>query len=782
MADFGYDNRYRHGRDPEEGKGDKAPVYRPEPAFASNFLEAISKRDSSVAKNFVERVTSLGPVTAEDVTEILWTVSDKELVVDIAEALFTLTSHDVDPAMVEILPALIVVAERMVLDSDGYSKEAFDTLEASLERVLDAAQEAAPVWSNSEKDSAHAAAVEASIQFRADMFSRTGERDLEALRLIAQRGEWRTGGYWQSVEMLCTLDPSPRSLFYLAQAIEQHPEGKEARVAMRNAVKQSVREVSRNDFMHCVEWISSLPRVGHRAWATEQALIGLSPYAAAKPASLIGVLTSNNRREQVVGCDLCILIGMDPSFQLSLSARNELATVLQAVKRQALYSVQGSNLLLESAVRAWCYVTQDPRDATAIRAFISQALQTGRPLSADVIQSYAQLVARLGVCEPKSPVVPQSNRSTQEAPSERRAHPKAQELAAANKTLLIRRDVDGIVDRFVPEFSTAKQSQVLRLCDSLMSSFSLSDVSPRSADTSRRFYGAKEVAAFALRYQYLIEKGRIDVAAVLLPELLSTLDVAMEIRNNNSRDRVLEVLQECLEQVSYALAINRFFADYAVRRFSDADWHYLTALPERAATEDDEVSLELAVAALGVRAAIGEEREWQDALFTMWRTLSADRKGVLDYTSLSMLSVIAERRTPGAAWEVLVAASSRSEHEGFLREFTYGLLGNPIYPRLICKALSTQSGELLSKMFIIAQSMREHFTPEQRETIKDIARKHVNELGGLSLDAVVTLSIFSQSTSDAQLLMSLDTPIGVSEAVYTSTCADSAARILRAVG
>lgn len=782
MTDFGYDNRYRHGRDPEDRGGDNKPTGPAGSTFASDFMEALAKRESLVARTFVERIQALGPVTPEEITEIIRTVSDKELMVDVAESLFALTSQDIDLAMVSVIPALIVVAERMVLDPEGYSKDASDTLEASIERVLDAAQEVAPSFFASDKKLVPGSAAEASLQFRAEMFSTVVERDLETLRRTVRKGDWRVGGYWQVVELLCTLDPVPRSLLYLAQAIEQHVEGKEARLAMRTAVKRSVREVSRTDFSHCIEWVSSLPRVGYRAWATEQALIGLSPFAAARPGTLIGVLTSNSRAEQVVGCDLCILVATDPSFNLSLSARNDIATVLQAVKRQAMYSIQGSNLLLESAVRALCFVTQDPKDAEGVRIFIREALHSGRPLSADVVQSYGQLVARLGDCEPKSPVVPQSNRSTQKSPSEERAHPRAQELAAANRTLVVHRDVDAIVEGFVSEFVLAKRSQVMGLCDSFISSFSLSDVSPRSTESSRRFHDAKEVSAFAVRYQYLIEKDRIDVAAVLLPELLSTLDVAMEIRSERARDRTLLVLQECLEQVSYALATNRFFAEYAARRLSDVDWDYLEALPKRAARDDEDVSLELAVAALGVRAAVGEGKEWQTALFSMWRGLSADGREDLDHTSLPMLSLIAERRTPGAAWEVLMAASPRSENDGFFREFTYGLLGNEIYPRLVCKALSTQSGELLSKMFVIAQAMRDHFSVEQRAFIVSIAKQHVNECGGLSLDAVVTLSTFSQSIDDAKFLMSLDIPIGVSEPVFTATCADSAARILRVVG
>ena len=68
---------------------------------------------------------------------------------------------------------------------------------------------------------------------------------------------------------------------------------------------------------------------------------------------------------------------------------------------------------------------------------------------------------------------------------------------------------------------------------------------------------------------------------------------------------------------------------------------------------------------------------------------------------------------------------------------------------------------------------------EQRDGIISVAKRCLDELGVLSLDAVATIGALSSSRDDAALLLEAEPSLGVNESLYRVSCALAAAQVLR---
>ena len=66
----------------------------------------------------------------------------------------------------------------------------------------------------------------------------------------------------------------------------------------------------------------------------------------------------------------------------------------------------------------------------------------------------------------------------------------------------------------------------------------------------------------------------------------------------------------------------------------------------------------------------------------------------------------------------------------------------------------------------------------QREEILVVARRSLDEMGTLALDAITTVASLSYSVDDAALLFAAEPCLGLKESAYRVSCARAAAHVL----
>jgi hypothetical protein len=117
------------------------------------------------------------------------------------------------------------------------------------------------------------------------------------------------------------------------------------------------------------------------------------------------------------------------------------------------------------------------------------------------------------------------------------------------------------------------------------------------------------------------------------------------------------------------------------------------------------------------------------------------------------------------------------------RQLTHGASINvERYSDEISRALQSESAIEMARAFLLSQVLVEGLTPERRAQVLEGARRSLDEIGVLSIDAIVTLSVLSASREDAYMLLHLTPSIGVHEQLHRVTCVKGVARILRNAG
>ena len=754
---------FNPGEDDREDSGSaRAPRYTPDSLFVASLIEELSQRRSDSAQVLVRDLVELEPLTSDDLSKIIRGMNHRETIAEVLESVvFVLrpqTPEGTVRTVPEVLSGLIALVEKVVLSEEPYSNVVGDQLFECIAIVVETIDgQFGPCDAVREKIS---------------------RDDLETLRRICQKGASERDGYWPSVVLLCVLDPSPQSIFHLDQAIEQVEKDVAPDDVILVSIRRAVTALASSQFAYCLEWIAAHPDTSRNRWIVAEAILGLCEQAAFHGKSLIRALVGESSAEVSVACTVCMFIGQDEQFGLPDPMRSDLSEVLRSVARQAR-QLDLESPIAQTATRALLHMTRQKMDLLEARSYLEELLSLGQAPTAEMAHSYATLRARFENRVPRRPVIPHPDRSTQTDRSGVLSDEISQRSASKAPRYVTPRDAQSLLEGFAYDLIGKSSSSVRSACESLREELCVHDLTPRPEESLKFFASPKDALGFARRFNFIVEREYYDVAAALLPELISAIDSAVCAEDGRVKERLLRTTLQSVEQLAYSLASRPYLQDFASRRISPADKEFLATLPARTIARDFDVPLELSVASLGLRMVIDPACEWQRELFTLWRECPKRMKRDADASSLPFFSVIAERFRPGSAWETIRKGSVWRDSPGFFRDLCYGLLGDPAYLEAICNRVELNSGEEISKMFALAQGLRDHLTNAQRERVLNVARENIEDLGALSIDSVLTISALSTSLEDARRLLTLQAPAGIDPVLHHLTCADSVARILR---
>lgn len=751
------------GENDREGSPSAGAVhYTPESLFVASLIEALRRRESVFAKTLAQELFELGPIASEDISKIVGGMNHRETLAEVLEGALSILRPEGAAGLTrlvpEVLPGLVALSEKIVLSDEPYSAAIGDQLIECIAIAVETLQ-------------THPSTCDAARQ-------RISRDELESLRRISQKGLSGRDGYWPSVVLLSVLDPSPQSLFHLDQAIEQVKKDVAPDDVVLVSVRRAVLSVASSDFAYCLEWIAAHPETSRNRWLVAEATLALTEQAIFHGGALRRALLGDSGPEISVGCMVCMFLGQDKRFGLPDMLRSDLTEILRTVVSRAC-EPSLDNPLAQTAMRALLYMSREKKDLEHAQNYLNGLFSLGRGPTPELAHSYAMSLARSVSKEPQRPVIPHPDVSTQTDRLEIFNDEISQRLALTATHYVTPRDLNSFFEGFAYDLLSKSRRDVKGACEQVRPDLCIHDLAPRSEESFKLFLAPKDALGFARRYYFIVEKGYYDVAAALLPELVSAIDCSVSTADGRLRERLLTSVIESVEQLSYNLATRPYLQDFASRRLSSVDKGFLEGLPARTIEAADVVPLELSVASLGLRMVIDRDCEWQRELFTLWRECPKSVKRNVDSSSLPFVSVVAERYRPGAAWDMIQKGSVWRDGPGFFRDLCYGLLGDPVYPEAISRRVELDSGVEISKMFALAQGMRDHLSDAQRERVLKVARANVEELGVLSLESILTISALSTSLDDAKLLMELPATAGVDGALHAVTCADSMARVLR---
>lgn len=752
-----FHNSFNYRDDGRDGDRSHRDQFFPETMFVASFLFSLRERESDTAKALASDLVELGPITGQDFSRVISEMNHQETILEVLDTVHSLLRPDTRHDVVEMVPTLIALSEKLVLAEKDCDPDTGDRLTECFARVVGVLEDDRNVCRRAREE--------------------LGSEDLNALRRIAQKGVVARDGYWTAVVLQCVLDPSPESLHYLDHGIVQLDKDATPDDLVLVSVRRGVSAIAEKHFSDVLEWLGAKSETESNKWAMAEATLGLCEQAAPRYGDLMRFLIEGDRGEKLVACTASMFLGQDERFGLSKHARRELTSVLGGLAHRG-QSAAPADFLTQTATRALLHVTTREDDVRRVHRYIVQLLEKNVVPSPELAFSYASAVARIRETEPRRPVISYGDRSTQPTSEELKANsmPESPFSAAAKPQDPVR-----VIDDFVASITAKTKIQVISACEALMSEVLLKDLTPRSEVSDNLFASEKEALRFIRRYNFILDQSLFEVGALLLPELLSIVEQSIVAPRGALKSKLMLAAIEGLEQIAYNLASRPALRDVAQRRLSAGDLELLDSLPGRTLEGDYNVPIELSTAALGVSMALGSSQQWQDVLLTLWRESPIDAKEDADSSILSFFGVNAERRFPGSTWTVLSKASVWRDDREFLRCMTYGLLGNPEYAARVCELVESEKGEDLSKGFTLAQAMQAHLSEAQREQVLKKARSMVDEMGVLGLDAIVTVSSLSRSLEDVRFLLTLPSGTNIDEKLHHVTCFDGVARILRNV-
>jgi hypothetical protein len=221
--------------------------------------------------------------------------------------------------------------------------------------------------------------------------------------------------------------------------------------------------------------------------------------------------------------------------------------------------------------------------------------------------------------------------------------------------------------------------------------------------------------------------------------------------------------------------------ELAVSRLSPADWRLLSSFHKMNIRDYPRVYPDLALVVFALRAVLEEsDGRWQHDLLSWWGKVDDEAREEMDPNALAFVSVIAERCRAGAVWDLMSQLSLSTGEEGAFRDIASGLLVNTDRAvRKVCDLVQSPRGDDLARAFLISQLMSRYVSDQQRESILGVARRSIDEIGILALDAVGTIGALSSSLDDAAMLLQAQPCLGLKESLYRVSCARAAARVLR---
>jgi len=426
---------------------------------------------------------------------------------------------------------------------------------------------------------------------------------------------------------------------------------------------------------------------------------------------------------------------------------------------------------------ALALMSNNTEDIELVGRTVRERLQNGEVLPSELVHAYAEGLARTvgegGIVGLK----PLSWKRVSSLSS----NPPLMHGRGAGGRRVVASDTESIFENLALELSSIKGfDHVVEVCRQYGGFLDPRALKPRGNDATSLFYNLKDAARFSEHYANLCERGPLEFAAVLFPEFLSALERAGRSENDDVVEAIGVNALRSVAGLTSILVNNREAGALVTARMSSADWSLLTSLHEGVRHGFPKVYPDLGLATFALRSTIESEKSWQKELIRWWHNVDDSVRDSMDPNALAFVSVAAERSHPGSALSLIQKLSLAVDDVKTFRDVAVGLLVRPSYSaQRILHFVGSDNGDTLARGFLLSQLMKQHLTESQRTFIIGVAKRSLDELGVLSLDAVSTVGALSCSQEDALTLLGSSAALGVADSVHRVSCARAAAQIIR---
>ena len=726
--------------------------------FVASLVDLLVKRKSESSLRVADIVRREGILSGRDFNRLVESVADPALCSELLWAYSYITKRVVDSDFAQGFPALITLTHKCLTSPDPVDRGSQRRLSIILDRVLDAR-----VGSDDVSDRL---AASQSVSDRGKLES------------IATCGFQDRLGYWEALEILSATHPDTKSLESVFRAVDRLGARPYSR-GEREAVTRCVAAAAVGDLEGAFRFIAQALGDSDTHEGTSlrtAAAAGLAFHVDKSVDVLSRSLGSQTPGEVMLASRVCIMADRDPYIEFSREEREALAHELHAVLGSVSDHVPHEPLV-DIALAALAHVSPELDDVEHVGEVIQSRLRSTECTPSALVSAYARGLARVhnefGIVGLK----PISARRVAALSS----NPPLMNAARGAPLGVMALDTDSVFENLALEIAGASgMPEVLDLCQRHQHIVDLRSLRPRSNDSTSLFYDLVDAARFSRFYAEISERGPVEFAALLLPEFLSALRRGSEAEREMLTDFIGDNAIRSLAALTSVISNNSRLRDLAIARMGGADWEMLASFHKESEREFPGAYPDLGLAVFAVRSVIEDDKGWQSELLGWWRKVSDRDRGLIDENALAFVSVAAERVTPGTAMELLRMISLTKDDDVTFADTAVGLMIHP--QESIQKGIELASSARAHDMargLRIGQLMARELNDTQRGYFVSWARRAMDEMGILSLDAACAVGAISSSREDALLLLTAEPALGVSETVHKVSCARAAANVIR---
>jgi hypothetical protein len=606
-----------------------------------------------------------------------------------------------------------------------------------------------------------------------------GDAERYLLNSIVTHGEYKRPGYWTCAEVLGSVFPDIETLDAILSALKRTGPGPYPKSDLLG-VRRCVWTISAQEFAATFHYVAQL--LDGADWKedpdTRRALAsGLCLGSVGDLPELYRALKSDDQTAILLACRVCATIEEDEDIGLSAQERHYLAEHLQEVRRRS--SAGGpSQPFLEEPLLAVACISPHRTEIEEVGAIVRERLSHNEPLSSELVMAYANGMARIEGTEGRmgyAPLSPKRFASLDRPPVMSRVLGASEEDPGSE-------EIDYDLDVLAIDISNAQDfEEVVQICNEYQDLLETHSLTSRPEESLSLFPGTEQALDFVRHYARLATEGPAEFVAALFPELLSALACGRGASNRKRGEVIGEIALNAIASLAQLAAHDSRLRDLATSRLSPSDWDFLGRLHLINESAFERSYPELGLAGLALRAALEDDSSWHTDFTQWWLGMEPTIRQFTEGKGVSFVSTIAERRRPGAGWELVRTVPLRPEFSRELSDLALGLLAYPAdSTSRICVDMTSDVGSELGRALFLAQMMTRFVTDEQRTHLIRATKALLDEPDVLSLDAVMTLGALSRDRSDAELLLGREPAYGGPDGVYRVTCAKAAASIVRA--
>ena len=727
--------------------------------FVASLADALTRRSGDDAYRCADLIRRHGVMTGREFNRLVEAVSDPAIMTELLWSYSFISKGAVDVDFAQGVPALITLAHKMLTSPVTFDDVSHQRLHRIFDRLLDSR-----IASDDIADHVKAA---------------LSVNECLKLQTIAMHGFQDRKGYWEAVELLSAVYPDRTSLEYVFRGIDRLA-GAPLKVTDRRGVERCVSAVAASDFAGAFEFVARA--LGDEDRSSEAHLRravagGLAFHADRVVGPLARFIASDSSAEALLACRVCVVADKDNQIDFSSEQREELAGELLLLVNSLRFRTDNPHLYDES-LRALAHISTIRSDIESVGVEVRERLANGEPTPSSLVVAYADGLARIegepGIVSFKALSDKQLHMLTAQPPLENRM--------SQRDRLLVQPDTENVFENLAVDIGGATRFEdVVTMCHRHAQFLDTRSLRPRDSEAVSLFYDIKDAARFSQFHAELCEKGPAEFAVVLLPELLSAVIRGRDADKEMFGDFIGDNALRSLASVTSIVANDPHAQELARSRFSQADWGCLSSLHRMNLREYPRAYPDLGLAMFALRSVLEvDDRSWQRELLSWWRRVDDAAREQMDPHALAFVSVTAERHRPGAVWELLSEISLVSEDSDTFRDIATGLLVQPERSvEKVCEMVQSPSGDELARGLLLAQLLTRYMNQGQRDRVLSVAKRSVDEIGVLAVDAVATIGALSSSTEDAAMLLEAEPCLGIKESLYRVSCARAAAHVLR---